>query len=62
MENMTSTARSFLPILSFFAKKTRNIVKNVPILGQIAETFQEVYDIYEQTTSNKEQATLAMER
>ena len=40
----SSTAKSFL---SFFAKKTRNIVKNVPILGQIAETFQEVYDIYD---------------
>ena len=59
---MKSTARSFLPILSFFAKKTSNIVKNVPILGQIAETFKEVYDIYEQTTINKKAAKIAMER
>ena len=49
-------------ILTFFAKKTSHIIKNVPILGQIAETFEQVYEVYEQTSDNKEEAKLAMER
>eukprot|EP00943_MAST-04B_sp_MAST-4B-sp1_P008381 g8381.t1 len=49
-------------MLSFFMKKTSSIVKHVPILGQIAETFQEVYTVYEETKANKEEAKLATER
>ena len=48
--------------LSFFAKKTGQIAKTIPILKQIAATFKAVYDVYEKTTNNKEAAKFAVER
>ena len=48
--------------LSFFAKKTGQIAKTIPILKQIAATFKAVYDVYQKTTENKEAAKFAVER
>eukprot|EP00943_MAST-04B_sp_MAST-4B-sp1_P006645 g6645.t1 len=48
--------------LTLFLKKSTTIVEDVPVLGQVAKLFTTIYEIYDQTTSNVEEAKEAMER
>ena len=47
---------------SMFAKRANSIMQTIPVVGQIAQTFKEIYDVYEKTTKNKAEASSAIKR